>query len=61
MRWRKTSRPGVIGLGKMGHPIARHLARNGFAVLGHDIDPAAAQRLSQYGVTAALRRPRSRR
>ena len=44
---------GVIGLGKMGHPIARHLARNGFAVLGHDIDPAAAQRLSQYGVTAA--------
>ena len=44
---------GVIGLGKMGHPIARHLARNGFAVLGHDIDPATAQRLAQYGVTAA--------
>ena len=44
---------GVIGLGKMGHPMARHLAGKGFAVLGHDIDPAAAQRLAQHGVTAA--------
>ena len=44
---------GVIGLGKMGNPMARHLARNGFAVLGHDIDPAACQRLAQHGVTAA--------
>jgi len=28
---------GVIGLGVMGTPIARHLLAAGFAVVGHDI------------------------
>ena len=45
---------GVIGLGKMGDPMARHLVRHGFAVHGHDIDPAAAQRLAPHGVAAAV-------
>lgn len=44
---------GVIGLGKMGAPMARHLAGKGFAVTGYDIDPAAAKRLAAHGVDAA--------
>lgn len=44
---------GVVGLGKMGAPMARHLATKGFAVTGYDIDPAAAKALAAHGVTAA--------
>lgn len=44
---------GVIGLGKMGAPMARHLAGKGFTVIGYDIDPAAANRLAAHGVAAA--------
>ncbi len=29
---------GIIGLGKMGGPLAGHLARGGFSVLGYDVD-----------------------
>jgi 3-hydroxyisobutyrate dehydrogenase-like beta-hydroxyacid dehydrogenase len=43
---------GVIGLGKMGNPIARHLAAKGFSVAGHDIDPAALRRAAGHGVAA---------
>jgi 3-hydroxyisobutyrate dehydrogenase-like beta-hydroxyacid dehydrogenase len=31
---------GVIGAGRMGQPIIGHLARKGFAVPVHDVDPA---------------------
>jgi len=31
---------GLIGAGRMGLPIIGHLARKGFAVLVHDVDPA---------------------
>jgi 3-hydroxyisobutyrate dehydrogenase-like beta-hydroxyacid dehydrogenase len=44
---------GVIGLGKMGAPMARHLAAKGFSATGYDIDPAAAKRLAAQGVAAA--------
>lgn len=44
---------GVIGLGKMGAPMARHLAAKGFDVIGQDIDPSAVKRLAPHGVTAA--------
>jgi 3-hydroxyisobutyrate dehydrogenase-like beta-hydroxyacid dehydrogenase len=46
-------RVGIIGLGKMGLPMARHLRKGGFAVSGcdrHDPARSAAQRL---GVTVA--------
>lgn len=33
-------RVGVVGLGRMGLPLARHLAQAGFAVTGFDVDPA---------------------
>lgn len=44
---------GVVGLGAMGAPVARHLAGRGFAVLGYDRDPAAAAALASHGVEPA--------
>jgi 3-hydroxyisobutyrate dehydrogenase-like beta-hydroxyacid dehydrogenase len=44
---------GVIGLGKMGNPIARHLAAAGFAVHGYDVVPAAVEALAGRGVAGA--------
>jgi 3-hydroxyisobutyrate dehydrogenase-like beta-hydroxyacid dehydrogenase len=44
---------GLIGLGKMGAAMARHLVGKGFAVRGHDVDPEAAQRCAADGVALA--------
>ena len=44
---------GVIGLGKMGNPIARHLADQGFTVTGYDISADAVKAAQVYGLTAA--------
>jgi 3-hydroxyisobutyrate dehydrogenase len=35
------ARIGFVGLGKMGRPMARHLARAGYRVLAHDLDARA--------------------
>jgi 3-hydroxyisobutyrate dehydrogenase-like beta-hydroxyacid dehydrogenase len=42
---------GFIGLGRMGGPMARNLARAGHAVHVFDVDPAAIERLAPDGVT----------
>jgi 3-hydroxyisobutyrate dehydrogenase-like beta-hydroxyacid dehydrogenase len=44
---------GVIGLGAMGGPIARHLARSGVATVVADLDPAAVAQAEAHGATAA--------
>ena len=44
---------GVIGLGKMGGPLARHLADGGFQVVGYDVTEAAVSAVTDAGVTAA--------
>lgn len=44
------TRTGVIGLGAMGHQMARHLLKAGFEVVGTDVDPAAAARAESIGV-----------
>ena len=44
---------GVIGLGKMGAPIARHLMRAGFQVFGFDISAAANDQARANGVSVA--------
>jgi len=44
---------GVIGLGKMGAPILRHLVRGGFTAIGHDVDPTAMQRARDDGAATA--------
>ena len=40
---------GVIGLGLMGEALTGRLMEAGFAVLGHDIDPAKNARLAERG------------
>jgi 3-hydroxyisobutyrate dehydrogenase-like beta-hydroxyacid dehydrogenase len=40
---------GVIGLGKMGMPIARHLATHGFEVSGYDINGDACSSVAAFG------------
>ncbi len=44
---------GVIGLGKMGGPLARHLRGAGFAVMGYDVAKAAVDAVADAGVKAA--------
>ena len=39
-----TRRVGVLGLGRMGGPMAGHLAAAGYDVLGYDPAPDAARR-----------------
>jgi len=40
---------GVIGAGRMGQPIIGHLARQGFSVLVHDIDPGTQAAAEERG------------
>lgn len=40
---------GIVGLGQMGTPIARHLLEAGFPVVGYDLDPVRAGDLVAAG------------
>lgn len=44
---------GVVGLGAMGAPVARHLAARGFPVLGHDRNPDVSAVLAGDGIQPA--------
>ena len=44
---------GFIGLGNMGGPMARNLARGGFQLVVHDIDPAKVEPLRAEGAKVA--------
>jgi hypothetical protein len=46
-------RVGIVGLGKMGHPMARHLAKAKFDVTGYDIDAHARSQAQQSGIALA--------
>lgn len=50
-----TAAVGVIGLGKMGLPIAARLVEGGFRVLGHDVHPAAVAAATAVGVEVVSR------
>jgi len=41
---------GVIGLGRMGRPMAANLVRRGFETFGFDVDPAATDAVRSVGV-----------
>ena len=43
-------RVGMIGLGKMGNPMCRHLRQAGFAVTGTDVSDAARRSLEAAGI-----------
>ena len=44
------TRTGMIGLGAMGLPMARHMAGKGLHVAGYDIAPDAMQRAHNHGI-----------
>lgn len=44
---------GMVGLGKMGNPMARLLASKGFATVGYDPSQAACKASAAHGVTIA--------
>jgi len=44
---------GVIGLGRMGRPMSRHLLAKGFEVIGYDVVPAAARKVKALGARIA--------
>jgi 3-hydroxyisobutyrate dehydrogenase-like beta-hydroxyacid dehydrogenase len=46
-------RIGILGLGAMGRPMARHLIAKGFSVAGHDVNEAACERVAALGASIA--------
>jgi 3-hydroxyisobutyrate dehydrogenase-like beta-hydroxyacid dehydrogenase len=46
-------RIGILGLGAMGRPMARHLIAKGFSVAGYDVSEAACARVASLGATIA--------
>ena len=44
---------GFIGLGNMGRPMALNLAKQGFPLVVHDIDPAKVEPLRARGAKVA--------
>jgi 3-hydroxyisobutyrate dehydrogenase-like beta-hydroxyacid dehydrogenase len=44
---------GVVGLGRMGGNMAKHLLDEGFEVHGHDVDPDAREAFADHGGTVA--------
>lgn len=49
----RSSIAGIVGLGKMGAPIARRLLHQGVSLVAFDIDSEALQRIEEHGATAA--------
>jgi 3-hydroxyisobutyrate dehydrogenase-like beta-hydroxyacid dehydrogenase len=43
-------RVGLVGLGKMGNPMARHLRKAGFEVVGSDVSAATRQSVEAQGI-----------
>lgn len=41
---------GMIGLGAMGHPMAMHMVKKGFAVAGYDVSEEANARAKEVGI-----------
>lgn len=51
MKVGKIERVGLIGLGKMGNPMARHMMAKGFSVIGFDVDAGTMAAAVDVGVT----------
>ena len=46
----KVTRAGMIGLGAMGLPMARHMAAKGFSVAAYDVAAGAVHRAAELGI-----------
>jgi 3-hydroxyisobutyrate dehydrogenase len=55
------ARIGFVGLGNMGLPMARNLAKAGHEVLGFDISPAAREAAAAAGIALAPSAPEAAR
>src|SRR5215217_9103207 len=44
---------GIVGIGRMGQAIAKHLVRHGYRVVGHDIDQKAMEAARAAGAQLA--------
>lgn len=44
---------GIVGLGKMGGPLARHVRAKGYDVVGYDVEEAAVAAVADAGVLPA--------
>ncbi|MDB5507789.1 MAG: NAD(P)-dependent oxidoreductase [Hyphomicrobiales bacterium] len=44
-------RVGIIGVGRMGQPMVKHLIRHGYAVTAHDINPDNIAKVRDMGAT----------
>lgn len=53
MAARTIERIGMIGLGKMGRPMSRHLHNKGFQVTGYDVLPEACRAVEGLGIRVA--------
>lgn len=51
METQLTTHVGVLGLGKMGLPMARHLLKGGYAVHGYDVSPERTAAAADAGIT----------
>ena len=49
----ENSRLGFVGIGYMGHPIARRLLESGFKLTAYDRNPNKAGELIRYGGNVA--------
>ncbi len=50
---RTIAKLGIVGLGRMGRPMARHLLADGYVVCGFDPDPAAIEAARAIGLETA--------
>lgn len=48
-----TTSVGLLGLGKMGMPMARHLSDAGYEVVGYDVVPEATDAAARHGIAVA--------
>ena len=50
---KRIARVGLVGLGKMGLPMSRHLLAHGFKVTGYDVASGAVRKAASMGVRIA--------
>jgi 3-hydroxyisobutyrate dehydrogenase-like beta-hydroxyacid dehydrogenase len=46
-------RIGIVGIGRMGQAMNRHLIRHGHAVVAHDVEPKAIEAAKALGAATA--------
>ena len=53
-------RVGIVGVGRMGHSMLKHLVKKGYSVTACDVSADALAKAKEVGAATAPSRPRSR-